>query len=198
MRNLISSALSVSQVPQEAPCRLSDGFLTCSGAPQVHFGGSWRLWEALGVCKIKIHRFFRCLGGSQLTICRACRCLEASQNALKSRSIVPVGVWKPPGWLLDVFGSATSSSWRILEALGGSRSLQNQDSSALSVSGRLTSHDLSCLSVSGGLPGCSEVTIYRACRCLEASQGATGEIGRRTTHLIVGGLGPALQRSLDL
>ena len=50
--------------------------------------------------------------------------------------------------------------------------MQNQDSSALSVSGRLTSHDLSCLSVSGGLPECSEVTIYRACQCLEASQGA--------------------------
>ena len=75
-------------------------------------------------------------------------------------------VWRPPGWLLDVFGSATSSSWRILEALGGFRSMQNQDSSALSVSGRLTTHDLSCLSVSGGFPECSEVTIYRACRCL--------------------------------
>ena len=135
LRNLISSALSVSQVPQEAPWRLSDGFLTCSGAPQVHFGGSWRLWEALGVCKIKIHRACRCLrscqraprgsprhdpsalsvfgrltnhdlscllmsGGvpecSEVMICRACRCLEASRNALKSRSIVPVGVWRPP------------------------------------------------------------------------------------------------------
>ena len=128
---------------------------------------------ALGACKIQIHRPCRCLGGSQVTIGRACRCLEASRHALKSRSIVPVRVWRPQRWLLDMFGSATSSSWRILEALGGSRSLQNQDSSALSVSGRLTSHDLSCLSVSGSLPECSEVTICRACRCLEASQGVT-------------------------
>ena len=142
----------------------------CSGAPQAPLGGSWRLLGALGACKIKIHRPCRCLGGSQVTICRACRCLEASRNALKSRSIVPVGVWRLPGWLLDVFGSSTSSSWRILKALRGSRSLQNPDSSALSVSGRLTSHDLSCLSVSGGFPACSEVTIYRACRCLEASR----------------------------
>ena len=163
----------MSRIPQEAPCRLSDGFLTCSGAPQAPLGGSWRLLGALGACKIKIHRPCRCLGGSQVTICRACRCLEASRNAPKSRSIVPVGVWRPPGWLLDVFGSATSSSWRILEALGGSRSLQNLDSSALSVSGRLTSHDLSCLSVSGGVPECFEVTIYRACRCLEASRTAS-------------------------
>ena len=106
---------------------------------------------------------------SEVMIHRACWCLEASQGA--------------PAWLLDVFWSSTSSSWRILEALGGSRSLQNQDSSALSVSGRLTSHDLSCLSVSGGLPECSEVTIYRACRCLEASQGAMTEIALRTTQL---------------
>ena len=119
-----------------------------------------------------IHRPCRCLGGSQVTICRACQCLESSRNALKSRSIVPVGVWRPPGWLLDVFGSATSSPWKILEALGGSRSSQNQDSSALSVSGRLTSHDLSCLSVSGGPPACFEVSIYRAWRCLEASRNA--------------------------
>ena len=85
----------------------------------------------------------------------------------------------------------------LLEALGGSRSLQNQDSSALSVSGKLTSHDLSCLSVSGGFPECSEVTIYRACRCLEASQGAMPEIEGCTTDLIVGGLGPALKASLE-
>ena len=85
--------------------------------------------------------------------------------------------------VLDVIGSATSSSWRILEALGGSRSLQNQDSSALSVSGRLTSHDLSCLSVSGGFPECSEVSICRACRCLEASQGGTRQIGLASTRL---------------
>ena len=122
MRNLNSSALSVSQVPQEAPCRLSDGFLTCSGAPQVHFGGSWRLLEALGVCKIKIHR--------------PCRCPRSFQ--------------------------------------GAPRSSPSHDPSALSASGRLTTHDLSCLSVSGGFPECSEVRIYRACRCLEASQGATG------------------------
>ena len=79
----------------EIPCRLSDGFLTCSGAPQAPVGGSWRLLGALGACKIKIHRPCRCLGGSQVTICRACQCLEASQNAPKSRSIVPVGVWRP-------------------------------------------------------------------------------------------------------
>ena len=71
-----------------------------------------------------------------------------------------------------MFGSCISSSWKVLDAFGGSRSLQNQDSSALSVSGRLTSHDQSCLSVSGGLPDCSEVMIHRACWCLEASQGA--------------------------
>ena len=171
--------------------------MTCSGAPQASLGGSWRLLKAPGACRIKIHRPCRCLGGSQVTISRACRCLEASRNALKSQSIVPVGVWRLPGWLLDVFVSATSSSWKILEALGGSRSLQTQDSSALSMSGRLTSHDLSCLSVSGGLPECSEVTIYCACRCLEASQGATRHFGRRTTHLIVGGLGIALQASIE-
>ena len=82
-----------------------------------------------------------------------------------------------PGWLLDVFGSSTNSSLTILEALGGSRSLQNHDPSALSVSqnphgaprgsashdpsvlfvsGRLRGHDLSCLSVFGGLPGNDE------------------------------------------
>ena len=152
--------------------------------------------------EVTIYRACRCPGGSQVTICRACRCLEASRNALKSRSIVPVGVWRPPGWLLDVFGSATSSSWRILEALGGSRSLQNQDSSALSMSGRLTSHDLSCLSVSGSLPECSEVRICRACQCLEDSQGATRPFDLASTGLIVGGLGPPkdlkILRSLDV
>ena len=110
--------------------------------------------------------------------------MEASRIALKSRSIVPVGVWRLPGWRLDVFGSSTSSSWRILEALGGSRSLQNQDSLALSVSGRLTSHDLSCLSVFGGLPECSEVTIYRACRCLEASRMASSRVRERHKPLL--------------
>ena len=152
--------------------------MTCSGDPTAPLEGSWRLLGALGACKIKINRTCRCLGGSQVMICRACRCLEASRNAPQSRFIVPVGVWKPPGWLIDVFGSSTSSSWRILEALGSCWSLQNQDPSALSVSGMLTSHDLSCLSVFGGLPECSEVTIYRACRCLEASQGAMTEIER--------------------
>ena len=53
--------------------------------------------------------------------------------------------------------------------------LRGHDLSCLSVSGRLTTHDLSCLSVSGGLPECSEITIYRACKRLEASQGATGD-----------------------
>ena len=164
--------------------------MTCSGAPQALVGGSWRLLGAFGACKIKIHRLCLCLGGSQVAICRACRCLEASRDALKFGFIVPGGVWRPPGWLLDVFGGSTSSCWRILDALGGSRSLQNQDASALSVSGRLTSHDLSCLSVSGGLPECSDVTIYRACRCLEASQRATREIDPASADLIVGGLGP--------
>ena len=157
--------------------------MTCSGAPQAPLGGSWKLLGVLGACKIRIRRLFRCLGGSQLTICRACRCLEASRNAPRSRSIVRGGVWRPPGWFLDVFGSSKSFCWRILEALGGFRSLQNQDSSALSVSGRLTIHDLSCLSVSGGLPECSEVTIYRACRCLEASQGATAPSEPPSTDL---------------
>ena len=131
LRNLNSSALSVSQVPQEAPCRLSDGFLTCSGAPQAPLGGSWRLLGALGVCKIKIHR--------------PCRCLRSCQRA--------------------------------------PRGSPRHDPLALSVFGRLTSHDLSCLSVSGGLPECSEVTIYRACRCLEASQGATGDSEPPSAHL---------------
>ena len=152
---------------------LPGGFLTCSGAPQAPLGGSWRLLGALAAPQVTIHRSCRCLGGSQLTICRACRCLEASRHAPKFRSIVPGGVWRPPGWLVDVCGSSTSSSWRILEALGSCRSLQKQDSSALSVSGRLTSHDLSCLSVFGSLPESSEVMIYRACRCLEASHVAT-------------------------
>ena len=155
------------------PRLLRHGVLTCSGAPQAPPGRPWILLEAFGARKIQIHRPCRCLGGSQITICRACRCLEASRNAMKSRSIVPGGVWRPSRWLLDVFGSSTSSSWRILEALGGFRSLQNQDSSALSVSGRLTNHDLSCLSVSGGLPECFEVTIHRACRCLKASRMVT-------------------------
>ena len=60
---------------------------------------------------------------SEVMIHRSCWCLEASQGA--------------PAWLLDVFWSSTSSSWRILEALGCSRSLQNQDPSALSVSQKL-------------------------------------------------------------
>ena len=183
-----------SEVTIYRACRCLD---VSPGTPQAPLRESWKALEAFGACKIKIHRPCRCLGGSQVTICRACqclggsqvsicracRCLGASRHAMKSRSIVPGGVWRPPGWLLDVFGSSTSSSWRILEALGGSRSLQNQDSSALSVSGRLTSHDLSCLSVSGGLPECFEVTIYRACRCLEASQGATREIDLASTGL---------------
>ena len=97
---------------------LRHGFLTCSGAPQAPLGRSWKLLEALGVCKIKIHW--------------PCRCPRSFQRA--------------------------------------PRSSPRHDPSALSVSGRLTSHDPSCLSVSGGLPECSEVTIYRACRCLGGSQ----------------------------
>ena len=128
-----------------APSRLSTGFLTCSGAPQAPLGRSWRLLEALGACKIKIHR--------------PCRCPRSFQRA--------------------------------------PRSIPRHDPSALSVSGRLTCHDLSCLSVSGSLPECSEVTIYRACRCLEASRGAPAPIDGPMIDLIVGGLGPALQRSLD-
>ena len=61
--------------------------------------------------------------------------------------------------------------------------LRSHDLSCLSVSGRLTSQDLSCLSVSGRLPECSEVMIYRACRCLEASQGAMTEIDLASTGL---------------
>ena len=71
-------------------------------------GGSWGV---LGACKIKIHRLCRCLGGSQITIRRACGCLEASWNVPKSRSVVPVSVWRPPSVLrshnlscLSVFG----------------------------------------------------------------------------------------------
>ena len=147
------------------------------GSSTSFFGGSWRNQDSSALSV-----------SGRLT--SACRCFEASQNAPKSRSIVPVGVWRPPGWLLDVFGSATSSSWRILEALGGARSLQNQDSLALSVSGKLTSHDLSCLSVSGGLPECCEVTMCRACGCLEASQGAMSEIGPASAGLRRGFDGP--------
>ena len=70
--------------------------------------------------------------------------------------------------------------------------LRSHDLSCLSVSGRLTSHDLSCLSVSGGLPECSEVTICRACRCLEALGGSKCRILRvwklktsiNTSHLL--------------
>ena len=96
--------------------------MTCSGAPQAPLGGSWRLLGALGACKIKIHRPCRCLGDSKVTIYGGCQCLEASRNDPTSRSIVPVGAWRLPGWLLDVFGSSTSSSWRNLEARGGCRS----------------------------------------------------------------------------
>ena len=84
------------------PRLLRHGVLTCSGAPQASLSGSWKLLGALGACKIKIHWPCRCLGGSQVTICRACRCLEASRNAPKSRSIVPVGVWRPPGELRGI------------------------------------------------------------------------------------------------
>ena len=72
----------------------------------------------------------------------------------------------------------------LLEALGGAWSSQKHDASALSVPGRLGSHDLSCLSVFGGLPGCSGTDRL--------------SFGGASTDLIVGGLGPALQRSLDL
>ena len=60
--------------------------------------------------------------------------------------------------------------------------MQNQDSSALSVSGRFTNHDLSCLSVSGGLPEYSEVTIYRACRCLEPDLHRRGRAAAKGGH----------------
>ena len=126
--------------------------------------GVWEAHKSRSVVLVSVWRLPRMLRSHDLS------CLSVFGG-------LPGGVWRPPGWLLHVFGSSTSSSWRTLEVLGGSRSLQNQDSSALSVSGRLTSHDLSCLSVSGGLPKCSEVTIYRACQCLEASQGATRQIG---------------------
>ena len=87
-----------------------------------------------------------------------------------------------------MFGSSTSSCWRILEALGGSRSLQNQDSLIRLVSLRLTSHDLSCLSVFGDFPECSEITIYRACRCLEASRMASSRV-RELHKLLLEDLG---------
>ena len=87
-----------------------------------------------------------------------------------------------------MFGSSTSSCWRILEALGGSRSLQNQDSLIRSVSWRLTSHDLSCLSVFGGFPECSEVTIYRAWRCLETFRMVPGRV-RELHKLLLEDLG---------
>ena len=72
----------------------------------------------------------------------------------------------------------------LSDALGGSWSFQKHDASALSVSGRLGSHDLSCLSVFGGLPGWYD--------------GDRSGFDPASTHLIVGGLGSALQRSLDL
>ena len=141
LRNHHSSALSMSQIVHGAPCRLSDVFLTCSGAPQASLedlGGSWRLSE------LAESRFIGPVG---------------VWETYNSRSVVPVGVWRPPGML------------------------RSHDLSCLSVSGRLTSHDLSCLSVSEGLPECSEVTIYRACRCLEASQGATRGSEQPSTDL---------------
>ena len=132
--------------------------MTCSGAPQAPLGGSWRLLGALGACKIKIHRPCRCLGGSQVTICRACRCLEASRNALNSRSIVPVSVWRPPRMFWHGFLTCSGApqaplggSWRLLGALGACKIKIHRPCRCL---------------------GGSQVTICRACRCLEASRNA--------------------------
>ena len=61
----------------------------------------------------------------------------------------PSAIWRCPGLLrshdpscVSVFGgfsgSSATSSWRVLEALGGSRTLQHQGSSALSVSSNLS------------------------------------------------------------
>ena len=111
---------------------------------------------------------------SEVMILCGCQCLQASQGA--------------PAWLLNVFGGSTSSCWRTLEALGPRRSLQTQDSSAMTVSGKLTSHDLSCLPVFGGFPECSEITIYRACRCLEASRMASSRV-RELHKLLLEDLG---------
>ena len=182
--------------------------LMCLGAPRVLVGGCWRLLGALGACKIKIHRPCRCLGGSQVTISRACRCLEASQNALKSRSIVPVGVWRSPRVFRHGFLTCSGApqaplggSWRLLGGLGACKIKLHRRCRCL---------------------GGAQITICRACRCLEASRNALKSrsivpVGfwrpprglrgipnhlRRTfdppsTHLIVGGLGLALQASLE-
>ena len=137
---------------------LRHGFLTCSGAPQAPLGRSWRLLGALGACKIKTHRPCLCLGGSQVAICRACRCLEASRNARKSRSIVPVGVCKPPRLLWHGFLTCSGvpqaplgGSWRPLGAVGACKSKIHRPCRCL---------------------GGSQVAICRACRCLEASRNA--------------------------
>ena len=138
---------------------LRHGVLTCSGAPQASLRGSWRLLGALAAPQVTIHRPCRCLGGSQVTICRACRCLEAFGHALKFRSIVPGGVWKPLGWLLDVFGSSTSFAWRLMGALGVCKIKIHRPSwCPRSYQGAPRSsprHDPSALSVSQELPGSS-------------------------------------------
>ena len=134
LQNHNSSALSVSQSPQEAPCRLSEGFLSCSGVPHGPLGGSWRLSELA-----------------------------------KSRSIGPVGVPEA--------------------SREPHRSSPSHDPSALSGSGRRTSQDQSCLSASGGFQECSEVTIHRACGCLEASQKVPG---CNRTHPESRSLGPVV------
>ena len=130
----------------------------CSGAPQAPVGGSWKLLGALGACKMKIRRPCPCLGGSQVTICRAYRCLEASWNALKSGSIVLVGVWRLPRVLRHGFLTCSGApqaplggSWRLLGALGACKIKIHRPCRCL---------------------GSSQVTICRACRCLEASLNA--------------------------
>lgn len=128
-----------------------------------------------------IHQPCRCVGGSEATIHLACRFLEASQQLPgshsrypRSRCIGPVGVSEAPKPRSPMHVGVWRLPASFKEAI---RSLPNHDPLALSVFGRLTDHDPSCLSVFGSLPRCSEVTIYRACKRLEATLGATRLFG---------------------
>ena len=60
---------------------------------------------------------------------------------------------------------------KFRDAIGN---ILSHDASALSVFGRLTRHDPSCLNMFARPPKCSDVTIDRACQCLEASQELPG------------------------
>ena len=135
------------------------GFIDTGSVPEA----SREPLEAPEIMMLRPWRFFR---SSEAAIHRPCRCLEASRSAPKLRCIVLVSVWRPP------------RSFR-----GATRIIPSHDQLALSVFGRLTSHVPSCLSVFGGLPKCPEVTIIRACACLEASQGATRPSEPSSAHL---------------